>query len=264
MSSNLTVYKNEMNTVPFRKFSSIEMDLFFSICTKMKNKNLNVVRFYFDELKELSNYTSREKNRFIKDLESVYKKMTQLSYRQENLKKIDYFVLFTGFSIDKEDEYVDIRINSELNFILNELTSSFTKFELQEFTSLVSSYSKTMFRLLKQFRLTGFYKISIEEFRRVLDIPASYRMTAINDRVLLPIEKELKPFFKNLKIRKIKARKQNKIEYLEFRFKPQDDIKKDGTKIFKDKNGKYYENNIEHFTKEEVNKSFPTSWYDLE
>jgi len=87
MSSNLTVYKNEMNTVPFRKFTSREMDLFFAICTKMKNKNLNIVRFYFDELKELSDYTNREKNRFIKDLESVYKKMTQLSYRKENVKR---------------------------------------------------------------------------------------------------------------------------------------------------------------------------------
>jgi len=254
----LTIYKNEMNTIPFRKFNAVEMNLFFAICTKMRNKQLNKVHFTFEELKNLSAYSSREKDRFIKDLENVYKKMTQLSYRQESEDKIDYFILFTGFSINKKLNCVDIKINPELHYILNEISSSFTKFELKEFTNFRSSYSKTMFRLLKQFRQTGYYKVSIKDFRYLLDIPKSYPMNKLTQAVLIPIQKELIPLFKNLKIEKIKAKKQNKIEYLEFSFTPQDDIKKDGTKIFKDKNNGYYENDIEHFTKEEVNKSFPT------
>jgi len=83
-------------------------------------------------------------------------------------------------------------------------------------------------------------------------------MKEISRRILEPIFNELSPIFKNLTIKKIKGIKQNKIEYLEFCFIPQDDIQKGGTKTFKDENGKYYENDIEHFTKEEVNKSFPT------
>lgn len=56
-----------------------------------------------------------------------------------------------------------------------------------------------MFRLLKQYKSTGFYIVKIEEFRRILDIPESYRLADIDKRVLQQIEKELSPLLKNLK-----------------------------------------------------------------
>jgi len=262
IKQDMTIYKNEMNMVPFRNFTSIEMDLFFSICTKMKDKGLSSIIFSFEELKILSKYKDKHSERFISDLRKTYNKMLNLKYSTRYINKNgedieSHFILFNGFEINRTSEFIEVTINPKLQGILNKISGQFTKFELAEFTKLRSSYSKTMFRLLKQFRMTGFYKVGIEEYRRILDIPASYRMTDINKKILSPIEKELTPLFKNLKIRKIKAKKQNKIEYLEFSFKSQDDIKKNGTKVFKDENGKYYKNDIEHFTKEEVNKSFP-------
>ncbi|MGX0635473.1 plasmid replication initiation protein, partial [Staphylococcus hominis] len=100
----------------------------------------------------------------------------------------------------------------------NEITADFTKFELKEMTQLKSTYSKNMFRLLKQYKHTGYFKIHIDDFRERLDIPDSYRMTHINQKVLTPIIKELGFIFINLHINKIKARKGRKIEYLEFIF----------------------------------------------
>jgi len=257
VSNELTIYKNELNSVPLRKFNSVEMNLFFTICTKMREKELETIKLTFEELKNLSQYDRKSNIRFITDLRNTYNKLLNLKYSKNYLDNQEYFVLFTGFKINKTDEYVEIKTNPDLKFIINAISSEFTKFELQEFTNLRSSYSKTVFRLLKQFRLTGFWKIEINNFRELLDIPDTYTMDAINKRVLKPIENELSLIFKSFKIRKIKVKKQNKIEYLEFSFKPQDDVRKDGTKIFKDKNGKYYENAIEYFTKEEVDKSFP-------
>jgi len=256
---NLTVYKNEMNTIPFRKFNSVEMDLFFAICSQMRDKRLTKVKYSFDKLKELSKYKPTSTKRFILDLDQTYTKMLELNYRVEQEHGFQRFVLFNNFKVDTKEQSVEIAVNPEFEYILNEISGSFTKFELEEFTNLRSSYSKTAFRMLKQFRQTGFWNVSIDNFRELLDIPISYRFSAINKRVLKPIQEELTPIFKNLKIKKIKAKKKNKIEYLEFSFNSQDDIRKNGTKTFKDSNGKYYENDIEHFTKEEVNKSFPTS-----
>jgi len=79
----LTVYKNEMNTVSFRKFNAVEMNLFFSICTKMKNKNIQTVRFNFDDLKNISGYKSTSIDRFISDLDKTYTKMLSLIYKKE-------------------------------------------------------------------------------------------------------------------------------------------------------------------------------------
>lgn len=212
-------YKNELNLVPMRNFDSVEMNLFFSICAKMKDKGLSKVQFTFEDLRELSAYKPTSIKRFSDDLEAVYNKMLQLTYRTEEAGIREKFILFTGYRIDENNQTVDISVNPELAYIINELSSEFTKFELQEFTGIRSSYAKTMYRLLKQYRSTGFYIVKIEDFREILSIPNSYQMSDIDKQVLKPIKNELSEFFDPLKIKKIKARKGNRIAMIEFRFK---------------------------------------------
>ena len=257
--TNLVVYKDEMNTVPLRNFNSKEMDLFFSICSKMRNKELNTVTFNFEDLRELSNYKITAINHFISDLESIYSKLIQLDYRIETEEKIIKFVLFTKYEIDKINQTISIRINEEFKHILNNIFGGFTKFELKEFTMLNSSYSKTAYRLLKQFRSTGYYIVQIDEFKRLFDVPESYQMYNITQRILEPIEKELSQYFKNLKITKLRGRGKRKrfIEHIEFKFEPETDIEK-GKKIFRDKGtGEYYEKDIMDFNGVEIDKTFP-------
>lgn len=261
--TSLTVYKNELNTVPFRKFNAVEMDLFFSICSKMREKGLEEVFFSFDELKKISNYDRKSNVRFVYDLKNTYTKLLNLKYsnryiNQENKDIEECFILFTGFVINRTDEYIKIKINPDLKHILNEITNNFTKFELEEFTELRSSYSKTAFRFLKQFRQTGFWKISVGEFREIFDVPNNYRISDIDKRVLFPIKKELSLIFKNLQIKKITAKKSRKIEYLEFKFKAEDDMNKRNEKTFRDSDGNYYQKDLFHLTPDEENKAFPT------
>ena len=40
MSGETVVYQNEMNLVPLRKFTSTEIDIFFSLCNKLKEQVL--------------------------------------------------------------------------------------------------------------------------------------------------------------------------------------------------------------------------------
>ncbi|MHC5250579.1 replication initiation protein [Enterococcus sp. LJL90] len=219
--NDLTVkYKNELNTIPLKKFNSVEMNLFFAICAKMKNQSQSKVRFSFDSLKELSEYKPTAIKRFVKDLENIYDKMLHLTYREtDNYGTIYKFVLFTGFQINPIHQFVEISINPELEYILNNLSNEFTQFELLEFTELNSSYSKSMYRLLKQFKTTGYYTVKISEFRELLDIPDSYKMSDIDKKVLRPIQKELSKYFEPFEITKIKAKKGNRIDRLEFRFR---------------------------------------------
>lgn len=220
MSNRIKVkHANELNLVPMRNFNATEMNLFFSLCAKMKDKGTQKIRFEFEDLRDLSDYKPTATKRFSDDLESLYDKMLNLTLRTHKEGVREKFVLFTGFKIDENDKYVEISVNSDLEYILNELSSEFVKYELVEFTSIRSSYAKTMYRLLKQYRSTGFFKVRMEEFRELLDIPKSYRMTDIDRRVLKPIQNELTEFFDPLEIKKIKARKGNKIALIEFRFK---------------------------------------------
>lgn len=142
-----------------RNFEAKEMDLFFSICAKMKDQGIAKVRFDFEQLRELSAYKPTSIDRFSDSLESVYDKMMNLNYRTETEDEIEKFALFTGFKISKKQQYVEISVNPELEHLINRLTKEFTKFELEEFTEIRSSYAKTMYRLIKQFKSTGFIKL---------------------------------------------------------------------------------------------------------
>lgn len=211
-------YQNELNLVPLKNFNAKQMDLFFALCARMKDKGVDNVRFSFEELKALSDYKMTAMKAFISDLEKLYKDMLNLSYRTENDEEIEYFVLFNGFKIDKKQKFVEVRVNKDFDYIINGLTTEFSKFELSVFTSIRSTYAKTLFRLLMQYRSTGYYVVSIEKFRELLDIPFGYRMSEIDRVVLKPAMKELHNYFEDLEVTKIKAKKGNKIAKLEFTF----------------------------------------------
>jgi len=221
----ITKYRNEMNLVPLRNFTAVEMDLFFAICTTMKERGTNKVAYDFSQLRSLSNYSSRSRDRFINDLEHVYDKMLNLTYTKRSGRSFEKFVLFTHYKLDDENDTLEISLNPDLSHILNNLTSNFTRFDLEELTGIRSSYSKNMFRLLKQYRNTGKFKIDIDDFRERLDVPEKYRMSDIDRRVLKVVEKELKDSFEGLKVKKYK--KGAKVVSLEFTFKKEQSPKKE-------------------------------------
>ncbi len=117
----------------------------------------------------------------------------------------------------KQKKFVEVSVNPDLEYIINGLTAEFSRFELSAFTSLRSTYAKTLFRLLMQYRLLV-YVVRIEEFRSLMDIPEYYQMGNIDQKVLNPALRELKKYFNDLKVTKIKAKKGNKIAKLEFTF----------------------------------------------
>ncbi|ELA93806.1 replication initiation protein [Enterococcus faecium] len=214
-------YQNELNMITLKKFNAKEMDLFFALCARMKDKGLNNIVFSFEELKELSDYRTTAIKAFTNDLDSLYSKMLQLTYRDEYDDDGSFrrFVLFTSFDVSVKKQTVEVSINPKLESILNGLTTEFTKFELSAFTTLRSTYAKTLFRLLMQYRSTGYYVVRIEDFRYFMDIPESYRQIGqIDQKVLQPAIRELQNYFNDLKVKKIKAKKGNKIAKLEFTF----------------------------------------------
>ena len=198
-------------------------------------------------------------DRFIGDIEGVYDKLIQLNIKIGTPTEFTKFVLFTEYTVSAEKETVTVQTNNKFKDILNNIFGNFTKFELEEFTSLRSSYSKTAYRLLKQFRQSGYYIVHIDEFKRLFDIPSSYRMSDIDRQILNQIISELSDFFKNLRINKLKGRGKRKrfIEHIEFKFEPETDVER-GKKTFRDKDtGEYYERHIMDFTSDEVKKTFP-------
>lgn len=205
MSNEIVKHDAELNTIPLRKFSATEMNLFFSIISRMREKNDDVVRFSFEQLKELSNYKPTANNRFIDDIQATYEKLMSLHFGRRSKSGLtrEFFVMFTRFKIDgdAEEPYVEVQVHEMARPLLNNL-DSWVRYSLTEFRDLNSTYAKSMFRLLKQYRTTGYATFSKEDFTELLDIPKSYGPSDVDKRVLKPIKEELTPLFPGLTIRK--------------------------------------------------------------
>lgn len=209
-------YHNNLNKIALTDFNQRELSIFFTACSIMKEQGTNELEISFIELEKLIGISFKDKNELVKYVRSLSDKLLKLKTNIENDGLYITFVLFRTFVIDTNRNMLTIKVNEDFAYILNDLTRNFTLFELQEFNALGSTYAKHLYRMLKQFKYTGYFKIEMSEFRRLLDIPEKYRMCDINKRVLAPAINEVSYFFSSLSLNKIKEGRN--IKYLEFTF----------------------------------------------
>lgn len=207
MSKEIVKYHNDLNSLSMRQWSAEEMDLFFSIVNRIQDKGTQLLELDTNDLKILAN-SEQKKYRWVDIIENFTNKAMNLVYREDTPKVLYISRLFLRFKYYKETDTLEVKVNDDFEYIVNKLTANFTVYELAEFTNLKSTYSKTMYRILKQWKTLGEKEFKIEQFRELLDVPKSYNISAINRQVIKPIEKELPQYFNNLKIKAIKKNTQ--------------------------------------------------------
>ena len=177
------------------------------LCAAMKDKGIEEMTFTAAELKECAGYSRNVTlEEFKQILDRMNEKLLSMKAHLETDTELVRFVLFPTFRINKETGMLTVRVNKDFQFLLNELTKNFTQFELAEFTELNSKYSKTLYRLLKQFRSTGEYHVRSDELRKLLGCPESYGNKYVMRDVIMPAVKELQKDFPTLTVETIRAR----------------------------------------------------------
>lgn len=209
-------YHNNLNKIALKGFNQRELGIFFAICSIMKEKGIQELEITFSELEQIVGISFKDKSELVDYIRNMSRKLLDLKIESSENGVFINFVLFRTLITDTNTEKLTIRVNEDFSYILNDLTKHFTLFELKDFNQLNSIYAKHLYRLLKQFKYTGMFRIEISEFRRLFDIPMSYRMTDINRRVLTPAMKEVSQFFTSLSL--IKEKEGKNIKYLKFTF----------------------------------------------
>lgn len=194
-------YNNDLNNKTYLKnFNALELNFFMAICSKLKKQGTDEVIFTFSELKKKIQYdTSHNTDNFINKLRSTNRKILNSICEIETKDYIDQFVLFPTFRISKKNGTLTVRINQDYAYLLNDF-SNFTEFGLANFIKLSSKYVKLLYKELMQFKSTGKLFLTIEDFRKKLDIPDSYSFSKIRDRILVPSFKDFSFIFKKFKV----------------------------------------------------------------
>ncbi|MDN6389700.1 MAG: replication initiation protein [Lactococcus lactis] len=210
MKNEITRYRNEVNSIPMRKWSIEEMNFFFAILTKLRDEGTREINFGKHELADLAKYTITHNKRYEKTIEQLGKHVSGLQYWEKTNNSFMSMPLFTKFKATWSDDLtkldVSVKANEEFEYILNSWNEgNWTQFMLEEFTEIQSTYSKTLFRLLKQWRTIGAREFSLNELKHLLDIPDSYSAGMVNKRVVNNSVEDLKPYFENLKVKVLKS-----------------------------------------------------------
>ena len=204
-------YHNDLNTMPMRNWTSEEMDLFFAILAQMKDKGTQEVVFDKHQLQNLVNSTYDKNKQFADIMAKFMKNVSTIHYLERTSNSLKLMLLFQYFeakwSDDLSDMTLTVQVSPKFEYILNRLNAEFTKYELDEFLTIRSTYAKTMYRILKQWKKLGKKEFKFEDFKVLLDMPKSYTPSEIDKAVLAPIMRELPSFFENLKVKKVKSNK---------------------------------------------------------
>ena len=211
MANEVVKHHNDLNTVIMRKWTAEEMNFFFAILAKARDKGTSDLVFDKYQLAELANYSVQHNKRFYDTMDNLANHISQLRYIERTSNSVEYMPLFTRFKVEWEKDLSDMQatvsVSPHFEYILNRLSANFTQYELQEFTSIRSTYAKTAYRLLKQWRTVGRKEFKKDEFKLLMDTPEYYQISDIDRLVIKPIKKQLSPYFVGLKVKKIKSNK---------------------------------------------------------
>lgn len=200
-------YANWTNTLKFKDFTPQDYDFFMMLCSKMKDKGTRTLTFSFEEIKKLSGYQKKDKKAFVEKLMSMNRKLMSVTTDVVIGSKYLQFVLFTTFATDIEENTLTVSVNQDFQFVLNDLAKNFTRFELEEFLSLESKYAKTLYRLMKQYKSSGEYRVGVGEFRDLMGCPPSYSNGVFLRDIVQPSVEKVQQFFPLLKCTVLHAKK---------------------------------------------------------
>lgn len=250
MANEVVKYANELNKMGFASLSPNQQNILFTFFTLFKETENNKLVISLDEIIELAELDKSKTNtNYLNTLLDKLRDLQSFTFRFEpNPKTIEQVIIFPKIRILKDEKTLEVEINSDFKKMYLAVYSNFTRFYLKEFSALPSTYTKTIYRNLRQFQTSGIWSVSYDEFKRLLEIPTKYRATDIDRQILNPSMKILgektlfdfgeRTIFDNLQLVKCdkngdEVKKGKKIKTLNFHFKPIDKSKEQKAKELK-------------------------------
>lgn len=211
-------YDNTFNKTSLSLLTKVQSNVLISILSCMKtldDNNCYTASFTFKDIREITGmkdlYASRIKKVFDELLD------TKVEFYDANTDIYIKGHLFSHYQLINNKSEVSITLTKILTNKLTPTSEKYTILQLEEYMSLSNSYSRELYRLLRQFKHTGIKFITKDELIAILQPPKSYNEYDFIRKVIMPATEENKQYFQNLTV----SIKDNKLPNLiEFKFKP--------------------------------------------
>ena len=214
-SDNLVITHNDLNKISFPDLTRKELDFLYGMIMTLYNKGSETVRVSFDELLSLVEMTflDRTEADLGKWIDNFSSKVAQSVCpmhmidleRGERFAKVPFF---DSVIYSLEESYIEFSINKKFEYIVNENRSQYMVFSFGKFKSFKRKYDKRLYTLLSQWKKFGKLTVNLEEFKRLMDTPDTYKPTKIKQFIVDPSVLALSETFPDLKqkVEKTKGR----------------------------------------------------------
>jgi len=203
---------------------------------KLNAFTLKVLAFLFSKIEPFSDEPFKRYEISVKELQEVYGKnygeiynVVKKTFRElmdikielEYEDKWSIFTIVVDPTILKRNGTITFFISPNLLTLLKK-SEHFLKYDISILAYFNSSYSVRLYKILKdrleinnKFKNSNKYEINLEEFRKLLQIPASYKFGDIKRKALKPALKEINSY-SDLQVEVEEIKKSRKVEKLIF------------------------------------------------
>ena len=91
--------------------------------------------------------------------------------------------------------------------MVKDFADEFTKFPLKVGNSFNKYYTIDIYKFLRQYSDTGVWAVTVEDFKKYLNIPEVYGATKIREKIIEPAIEELKSHYSELSFTEVYKRK---------------------------------------------------------
>lgn len=223
-------YSNELHELKFNSMNEAQQNVFFTLLQQFRKASGDTLELDFNKLFELAQISQGTNYR--KEILDKLGRLQEFKFRYQinELGDLRQDVIFPSIETDSKNKVLRIRVSQGFKdrYISSPL-KGWTRYELAEFVGLSGTYTKTIYRYLKQFKSSGRWRIRYDDFKELLGVPEKYRASEIDKWILKPAIKELSAERNLFDMRRtpfeklvvIKHKKGREIEALEFCFMPQ-------------------------------------------
>lgn len=201
-------YSNDFNAVPLKDFSLVQKKILMTLIWLIKETDGSDITIEYDRFISLAQSKPRSLEEGIRLIRQTFRKILSLSITEiETETSYEEFMLFTARKVDKKNGEITVRVNPDYFSLIKDFANEYTKFPLQIGNSFSKQYTIDIYKFLRQFADTGFWVVTVENFKRYLAIPDSYGATKIREKIINPALEELKKYYPNLRLEEVKAKR---------------------------------------------------------
>lgn len=219
-------YHNKLNKVDgFGNLNAIEHNLLFAIICGMYGKD--TMTFNIETLRRFASGSAtlirKEKMPILVD--GIMKNIFHTFVSEKQGNKVVNIHLFRAMNhlFDNENNLTGLEVildKDGVEIFGRQTGGNITLADYDIFVNIKSIYTKTIFRMLSQFKDTGYARFEYDRFLELIGVTKGYRQDQIKERILEPSIKVIGDYFKSLRYNLIKETidGKKKIKWIEFIF----------------------------------------------